>query len=91
MSGNVGDFQIGVYTDAVKGVNSRYPFDFRSIEGKAAEALPDWVAGQGAGHTFRTPELGHCQGFNRPSPHVQNTGSYAPVHVPLGSCYPEWK
>jgi len=32
-----------VYADAVKGVNSRYPFDFRSIERKASEALPDWV------------------------------------------------
>jgi lactate 2-monooxygenase len=43
MSDNYGDFQLGVYADAVKGVNSRYPFDFRSIERKAAEALPDWV------------------------------------------------
>jgi lactate 2-monooxygenase len=43
MSDNFGDFQLGVYADAVKGVNSRYPFDFRSIERKAAEALPDWV------------------------------------------------
>jgi len=43
MSSNFGDFQMGVYADAVKGVNSRYPFDFRSIERKAAEALPDWV------------------------------------------------
>jgi lactate 2-monooxygenase len=38
-----GDFQLGVYADAVKGVNSRYPFDFRSIERKASEALPEWV------------------------------------------------
>jgi lactate 2-monooxygenase len=43
MSSNSGDFQMGVYADAVKGVNSRYPFDFRSIERKAAETLPDWV------------------------------------------------
>ena len=43
MSENFGDFQLGVYADAVKGVNSRYPFDARSIERKAAEALPDWV------------------------------------------------
>src|SRR5262245_10507471 len=43
MSTNFGDFQLGMYADAVKGVNSRYPFDFRSIERKAAEALPDWV------------------------------------------------
>ena len=42
MSSNFGDFQLGVYADAVKSVNSRYPFDFRSIERKAAEALPDW-------------------------------------------------
>ena len=42
-SSNFGDFQLGVYADAVKGVNSRYPFDFRSIERKASEALPDWV------------------------------------------------
>src|SRR5271169_4674401 len=41
MSSNFGDFQLGVYADAVKGVNSRYPFDFRSIERKASEALPD--------------------------------------------------
>jgi lactate 2-monooxygenase len=40
---NFGDFQLGVYADAVKGVNSRFPFDARSIERKAAEALPDWV------------------------------------------------
>jgi lactate 2-monooxygenase len=37
------DFQLGVYADAVKGVNSRFPFDARSIELKAAEALSDWV------------------------------------------------
>jgi hypothetical protein len=41
---NFGDFQLGVYADAVKGVNSRYPFDdYQSVERKAAEALPDWV------------------------------------------------
>jgi lactate 2-monooxygenase len=43
MPSNFGDFQMGVYLDAVKGVNSRYPFDFQSIERKASEALPDWV------------------------------------------------
>src|SRR6201991_1067584 len=43
MPSNFGDFQMGVYLDAVKGVNSRYPFDYASIERKAAEALPDWV------------------------------------------------
>src|SRR6476659_6090436 len=43
MTSNFGDFQIVVYLDAVKGVNSRYPFDSQSIERKAAEALPDWV------------------------------------------------
>jgi len=43
MASNFGDFQMGVYLDAVKGVNSRYPFDFQSIERKASEALPDWV------------------------------------------------
>ncbi|MGC1537702.1 MAG: alpha-hydroxy-acid oxidizing protein, partial [Candidatus Sulfotelmatobacter sp.] len=32
-----------MYADAVKGINSRFPFDARSIERKAAEALPDWV------------------------------------------------
>jgi len=58
MSGNFGDFQAGVYADAVKGVNSRYPFDFRSIERKAAEALPEWVyrcvaAAAGDGRTQR--------------------------------------
>jgi hypothetical protein len=36
MSSNFGGSQLGVYADAVKGVNSRYPFDFRSIERKAA-------------------------------------------------------
>jgi isopentenyl diphosphate isomerase/L-lactate dehydrogenase-like FMN-dependent dehydrogenase len=41
--GNFGDFQMGAYIDAVKGVNPRYPFDFRSIERKAAETLPEWV------------------------------------------------
>ena len=39
MSANYGDFQLSVYADAVKGVNSRFPFDARSIERKAAEAL----------------------------------------------------
>jgi lactate 2-monooxygenase len=58
MSNNFGDFQLGVYADAVKGVNSRYPFDFRSIERKASEALPDWVyryvsAAAGDGRTQR--------------------------------------
>jgi lactate 2-monooxygenase len=43
MPSNFGDYQLGVYLDALKGVNSRYPFDFRSIERKAAETLPDWV------------------------------------------------
>jgi lactate 2-monooxygenase len=43
MSKNFGDFQLGVYTDALKGITSRYPFDFESIERKASEALPDWV------------------------------------------------
>ena len=33
---NFGDFQNGVYADAVRGVNSRYPFDFASIERKAS-------------------------------------------------------
>jgi lactate 2-monooxygenase len=55
---NFGDFQDGVYTDAVKGVNTRYPFDFPSIERKASEALPDWVyryvsAAAGDGRTQR--------------------------------------
>lgn len=58
MSGNFGDFQLGVYAEAVRGINSRYPFDFRSIERKAAEALPDWVyryvsAAAGDGRTQR--------------------------------------
>ncbi|MEV7390767.1 MULTISPECIES: alpha-hydroxy-acid oxidizing protein [unclassified Streptomyces] len=58
MPGNFGDFQIGVYLDAVKGVNSRYPFDSASIERKAAEALPEWVyryvsAAAGDGRTQR--------------------------------------
>src|SRR5246127_4474137 len=58
MSNNFGDFQLGVYTDAVKGINSRYPFDFRSIERKAFDAMPDWVyryvsAAAGDGRTQR--------------------------------------
>ena len=58
MAGNFGDFQLGVYADAVKGVNPRYPFDFPSIERKAAEALPEWVyryvsAAAGDGRTQR--------------------------------------
>jgi lactate 2-monooxygenase len=40
---NFGDFQNGVYAEAVHGVTTRYPFDFASIERKASEALPDWV------------------------------------------------
>src|SRR5271167_1571920 len=55
---NFGDFQNGVYAEAVRGVNSRYPFDFASIERKAAQALPDWVyryvsAAAGDGRTQR--------------------------------------
>jgi lactate 2-monooxygenase len=58
MPSNFGDFQMGVYAEAVKGVNSRYPFDYQSIERKAAEALPDWVyryvsAAAGDGRTQR--------------------------------------
>jgi isopentenyl diphosphate isomerase/L-lactate dehydrogenase-like FMN-dependent dehydrogenase len=58
MPSNFGDFQLRVYADAVKGVNSRYPFDFQSIERKASEALPDWVyryvsAAAGDGRTQR--------------------------------------
>ncbi|MEH2480935.1 lactate 2-monooxygenase [Nitrobacteraceae bacterium AZCC 2146] len=43
MTTNFGDFQNEVYSEAVGGVNSRYPFDFASIERKASEALSDWV------------------------------------------------
>ena len=57
MSGNFDDFQLGVYADAVKRVNSWYPYGFRSVERKAAEALPDWLAGHGPGHAFQAPEL----------------------------------
>jgi lactate 2-monooxygenase len=58
MSSNFGDFQLGVYADALRGVNSRYPFDFESIERKAFDALPDWVyryvsAAAGDGRTQR--------------------------------------
>jgi lactate 2-monooxygenase len=58
MNSNFGDFQLGVYADAVKGINSRYPFDSQSIERKASEALPDWVyryvsAAAGDGRTQR--------------------------------------
>ncbi|MFD3583177.1 alpha-hydroxy-acid oxidizing protein [Streptomyces sp. NPDC058683] len=58
MSGNFGDFQIGVYFDAVNGVTSHYPFDAASVERKAAETLPDWVyryvsAAAGDGRTQR--------------------------------------
>src|ERR1700758_4721465 len=58
MSANFGDFQNGVYADAVRGVNTRYPFDFVSIERKASQALPDWVyryvsAAAGDGRTQR--------------------------------------
>jgi hypothetical protein len=46
MSSNFADLQTGVYADAVKGVNLRYPFDFRSIEHLAAEGAgscyPEW-------------------------------------------------
>jgi lactate 2-monooxygenase len=58
MPSNFGDFQNGVYAEAVRGVNSRYPFDFASIERKASETLPDWVyryvsAASGDGRTQR--------------------------------------
>jgi hypothetical protein len=98
MFSNFGDFQMGVYADAVKGVNSRYPFDFRSTERKAAEPLPDWIAGQGPGHAFRAPELFtadtplcHYQGVTDQVQMSTTPRYYDPVLVPLGSCYPEWK
>lgn len=55
---NFGDFQNGVYAAALRGVNSRYPFDYASIERKASETLPDWVyryvsAAAGDGRTQR--------------------------------------
>ncbi|MBV8292552.1 MAG: alpha-hydroxy-acid oxidizing protein [Mycobacterium sp.] len=55
---NFADFQNGVYAEAVRGVNSRYPFDFASVERKASETLPDWVyryvsAASGDGRTQR--------------------------------------
>ena len=58
MTTNFGDFQNEVYAEAVKGVTTRYPFDFASIERKASEALPDWVyryvsAAAGDGRTQR--------------------------------------
>ena len=58
MSKNFGDFQWSVYGDALRGITSRYPFDFESIERKAFEALPDWVyryvsAAAGDGRTQR--------------------------------------
>ena len=57
MAANFGDFQDGVYAEAVRGVTTRYPF-FASIERKASEALPDWVyryvsAAAGDGRTQR--------------------------------------
>lgn len=58
MSKNFGDFQWSVYGDAVRGISSRYPFDFDSIERKAFDAMPDWVyryvsAAAGDGRTQR--------------------------------------
>jgi lactate 2-monooxygenase len=58
MNTNFGDFQNGVYAEAVRGVNSRFPFDFASVERKASQALPDWVyryvsAASGNGRTQR--------------------------------------
>ena len=58
MNKNFGDFQWSVYGDALRGINSRYPFDFESIERKAFDALPDWVyryvsAAAGDGRTQR--------------------------------------
>ena len=41
MPTNFGDLELGVYAEAAKGVNTRYPFDFQSIEHKASEARPD--------------------------------------------------
>lgn len=35
MATNFGDLQLGAYAEAVKGVNTRYSFDFQSIECKA--------------------------------------------------------
>lgn len=66
MPSNFGDFQIGVYFDAVNGITSRYPFDSATVERKAAETLPDWVyryvsAAAGDGRTQRA----NIDGFAR--------------------------
>ena len=58
MTKNFGDFQWSVYGDAVRGITSRFPFDFESIERKAVDVLPDWVyryvsAAAGDGRTQR--------------------------------------
>ena len=58
MTTNFGEIQNEVYAEAVRGVNSRYPFDFATIERKASETLPDWVyryvsAASGDGRTQR--------------------------------------
>jgi hypothetical protein len=52
--------------DAVKGVNSRYPFDSQTIERKASEALPDWVyryvsSAAGDGRTQRANIAAHSR------------------------------
>jgi hypothetical protein len=69
VNANFGDFQNGVYAQAVQGITTRYPFDFASIERKASEALPDWVyryvsAAAGDGRTQRANIAAFsCYGF----------------------------
>jgi hypothetical protein len=69
MAVNSGDFQDNVYAEAVRGVNSRFPFDFATIERKASGALPDWVyryvsAASGDGRTKRANMRARFSHFN---------------------------
>src|ERR1700731_4341273 len=83
---NFGDFQNGVYADAVRGVNTRYPFDFASVERKASEALPDWrIAmcrrpGVTGGPSVRTSPLDHVDSW---------TLGFRPMDLERGG-FPQW-
>jgi lactate 2-monooxygenase len=58
MARQFGDFQFDIYLDGTRGILSRYPIDFATLEAKAAQALPPWIlsyvaGGAGNEHTQR--------------------------------------
>lgn len=75
MPTNFSDFQNEVYAEAVKGVTTRYPFDFSSID-------PD-------GFVVDTP-MGRYTGVKEMIEMSKTPGEYKHPLTPLGSWQPSW-